>query len=167
MLDFAITGIGRCRTAWMAAFLTDGDVHCLHEFAWRCRKPEDFVAARVPGKITGVADTLIWLADSIPARRTLVIHRDPSFAETFSERVFGVKQDFRPMAERLRRVTGIHVEFDELDDRMEEIVWLLTGKDIDETRFDLFRRMKIEVVNPVAEASRPMPEYWRTRLCLQ
>lgn len=165
MLDFAITGIGRCRTAWMAAFLTDGDVHCHHEFAWRCDSPADFVKARVPGRITGVADTLIWLAEEIPARRTLVIHRDPSFAEQFSEKVFRVRQDFRPLAERLRRITGIHVEFDELDERMEEIVWLLTGKDIDADRFDLFRRMRIEVVDPVAEAHRQVPEYWRTQLC--
>jgi len=166
MLDFAITGLGRCRTAWFAAFLSDGDVHCRHEFAHQCHSPADFALARVPGKISGVADTLFWLCDPMPAKRVLVVHRDPSAAAAFAEREFGVKPDLRPMADRLRRVQGIHVEFEELNERMGEIVWLLTDKDMDADRFDLFRDMKIEVIDPVAVANRAVPDYWRTQLCL-
>lgn len=167
MLDFAITGLGRCRTAWFAAFLSDGDVHCHHEFAHNCESLADFDKARVQGKVSGVADTLIWLAGNVPAKRTLVVHRDPAAAERFSFETFGVRQDLAPLDERLWQVPGTHVFFDELNERMAEIVWLLTGKDMSQERFDLFRDLKIEVIDPVAVATRAVPEYWRKQLCLR
>lgn len=166
-LDFAITGLGRCRTAWFAAFLSDGHTACAHEFAPHCETPADFARAIVPGKVSGVADTMIWLCDPIPAKRVLVIHRDHRAAEAFQQRVFGVKQDLSGMAERLRAVPGLHVEFDEIDLRIREIVHFLTGREMDEDRFNLFAPLKIEVLNPMTFVGVDLSEYWRDRSCLQ
>jgi len=164
MLDFAVTGLGRCRTAWFAAFLSDGNVHCHHEFAKRCRTPADLSSARVAGRVTGIADTLVWLADEIPAKRVVVIHRDPAFAERFVERTTGAKVDLSVADEALWKVKGLHVFFDELDERMGELVWILTGYDMRPERFELFKAMKIELLDPMAEQV-PLSSYWEERLC--
>lgn len=165
MLDFAVTGLGRCRTAWFAAFLSDGKVSCPHEFGAHCDGPDGYADAVVPGKVSGVADTLIWLCDPIPARRVLVIHRDCREAEAFQRQMFGVNQDLSGLAARLRDVDGLHVEFDEIDDRMPEIVRYLTGFEIDEARYQLFAPLKIEVGDPLA--CMPTADYWRDALCRQ
>lgn len=165
MLDFAVTGLGRCRTAWFAAFLSDGQVSCLHEFGAQCDGPDGYAKAVVTGKVSGVADTLIWLCDPVPADRVLVIHRDHRRAEAFQRRLFGVNQDLRGYAERLRRIGGLHVEFDDLDGRMPEIVRYLTGRDIDGARYRLFAPLRIEVADPTACSV--APDYWRDALCRQ
>src|SRR5580700_9385789 len=43
-LPFIIMGLPRSRTAWLAAFLTDGDVHCHHELMRMCQTPSEYPA---------------------------------------------------------------------------------------------------------------------------
>jgi hypothetical protein len=116
----------------------------------------------VPGKISGVADTMIWTCDPIPARRVLVVHRDLEAIGRFQERVMGVRIDWRPHEERLSQVHGWHVAFDDLDQKMPEVVRYLTGFEMDYGRYALFRELKIEVTDPCAYQ---VPDYWRDALC--
>src|SRR5581483_3193569 len=55
---FLIVGLPRSRTAWLAAFLTGGEVHCHHELLRQCKQwidyPQKLLAT--PAPIVGDAD---------------------------------------------------------------------------------------------------------------
>jgi hypothetical protein len=85
---FFIVGLPRSRTAWLAAFLTDGDVTCHHELCRWCDKPQDYLnalsASRTP--VVGDSSPLMALtyaglrADLPKGHKVIFILRDPKDA---------------------------------------------------------------------------------------
>jgi hypothetical protein len=165
MLDFVITGLGRCRTAWFAALLSDDFTSCRHEFSAECESIDDYAKAARPGKVSGIADTAIWLlGDEMAkvARRVVVIHRDPYHVEQFAAKVWGAEISMEPYADRLLGLHALHVFFDDLVDydSVNEVVKYCTGRDLDRGRYDLFQGLNIQVHDP-QRFLRPLPEFLR------
>lgn len=149
MLDFAILGLPRSRTAWLAAFLTTDSSHCWHEYSANVDKPSDFLNAMVPGKISGIADTgAALLGDDINnlVRRVVVIHRDVRESEASLARAFGVAVDMGWIPQRLLAIDGLHIAYNDLDN-LESIASLweyCLQSPFQRERFELFRGLNIQ-----------------------
>ena len=149
MLDFAVTGLARSRTAWFAAFLTDGVSHCWHDWSVNVIEPSDYLKARVDGKQSGISDTGFWLlGQKAPeyAARILVVHRDPWSVRKSVRRAFNVNADMTQAAKRLHDVPGKHVDFAALTshDVLSECFEYLTGRPADMNRIRLFADLNIQ-----------------------
>lgn len=148
MLDFAVTGLPRSRTAWWAAFLSDSVSVCRHDWSANVFQPADYLKAAVPGKQSGISDTGFFLLGehcSQYARRILVIHRDKDECRDSTLKAFGIDADYSAMASRLNDVVGLHVDFHDMDKAVvSECFEYLTGRKPDATRLDLYCDMNIQ-----------------------
>ena len=76
---FVIMGLPRCRTAWLARFLSYGGYYCSHEEVRHMRSPDD-VRAWLSQPMTGTSETLAapyWrlLTKIAPAARVVIVRR--------------------------------------------------------------------------------------------
>jgi len=79
---FLIVGLPRSRTAWLAAFLTDGDVFCHHELLRSCDNPDQFVGRLLatPANVIGDSDPSIpiyysQMKGQLPPHKVVFINR--------------------------------------------------------------------------------------------
>lgn len=149
---FFITGLPRSRTAWMAAFLTDGDVFCHHEFLNRCLTREAFYSGmRRNGCRIGNSDPGLVITDfqsRFPAAKTLIIRRprDEAFAalaEMFPPDIPVSRAAFESMADNIDRLKGMQVGFSDLDSAMPDICAYL-DLPYNLERHELFCRLNIQ-----------------------
>mgnify|MGYP003658643839 CR=1 FL=1 len=154
MTPFWITGLPRSRTAWMSAFLTNGDVFCHHEFLKDCTSREMFYEAMsVQDKRIGNSDTGLVVTDfqtRFPDSKTVIIDRDPvDVYVSLSEIYEGINLDnFWSMVQDISELKGMRVPFDRLDDEMPNICEYL---DIpyDKARHELFKILNIQTTDLV------------------
>lgn len=162
-IPFIIMGLPRSRTAWLAAFLTDGDVHCHHELMRMCKNPheypEKFLATTAP--IIGDADPTMLLfyeslRERLPKHKVVLIKRPEEEAETACRRMheeIGRQQSMEawPKAtaafERVQQICREFPSYDfaRLDDRetVKELAEYCTGLPFNEARWNLFDELKI------------------------
>lgn len=123
---FFITGLPRSRTAWFSAFMTASGYPCLHEGINGCKSIKEY-----KDKIKDISDsnTAFGFVD-IPfsGRPILVIHRG------------------KETSNRLDEIKGLHVDFDDINERISEIFTYLTGNDIDMKLFNLFKDLNIQTM---------------------
>ena len=150
--NFFIAALPRSRTAWLANLFCNQDSFCYHESMSRFSAlPE------LDNKFVGSAETDI---DLIPeGYRTLIVHRDVdecfdslirSFEppkevdfEEYTKRLYSMLLD---NAEKLTYMKGLHVAFNDIDTRLEEIwSYLLPDTYIDMNRIDEMTRVNIQV----------------------
>jgi hypothetical protein len=124
---FFITGLPRSRTAWFSAFMTASGFPCLHEGINNCRTLEEYKY-----KVSEISDsnTGLCFLNHIDDRPLLVIHRKDYHDGAF-ENV------------SLHQLNGLHVNFNEIDDRISEIFTYLTGDHINKNIYDLFKGLNI------------------------
>ena len=162
-LDFAITGLPRSRTAWCAALFCTESVHCEHEWSAKCDKPEDFLKAIAPGKVSGVADTGVWMLGAmlpVLVKRTVVIHRDRTVCEQSLRARFGVDVDLGWIARSLTAVDGLHIAYDDLD-KLETIrlLWeYCTQSPFQHERYAVLKDLRIDSM--VDWFGKPLPGRW-------
>ena len=152
--NFFIAALPRSRTAWLANLFCNQDSFCYHESLFR------FGFGTLPDldtKFVGSAETNI---DLIPeGYRTLIVHRDhdecydsllSSFEppenvnfEEYKQALYGMLLD---NSETLDSMEGLHVDFNDIDDKIEEIwSYLLPDTYIDTNRIDEMTRVNIQV----------------------
>lgn len=151
MLDFAITGLPRSRTAWLSAFLTTDSAHCWHEWSAKVNGPADFLDAIVPGKVSGVSDTGIWLlGDNLKhiARSVVIVHRPTADCEASLKARFGVDFDLGLMADELAKIDGLHVSFDDLNslECVAQIWEYCTKSPLQRERYSVFKDIRIDTM---------------------
>lgn len=126
-LMFFITGLPRSRTAWFSAFMTASGHPCLHEGMNNCTSLSEYKK-----KIRNTSDSntgLVFIG--IPEQRpTLVIHRPERHEGTYDN-------------VDLNDIKGLHVMFDEIDSRIDEIFNYLTGEKIDWNIYNAFKDLNI------------------------
>lgn len=93
-------------------------------------------------------------AKRFPGARTVIIHRD--IDEVIESLIDGEIIDAGKRAEantflyemtlRLEDTEGLHVDFEEIDNRIEEIYRFCTGREPDPNRIRLFHNLKVEPV---------------------
>jgi len=137
---FVITGLPRSRTAWFAAYLTQGDVLCYHEAFYNNLPLEG-------APYVGTADCGYALKDwGIGEHKLVVIHREPESVAS-SMRAIGLEDRFGylpVLAEKLYKLDGLHVDFNEINERLEEIHDYLGLPGYDKKRAELFSTMNIQ-----------------------
>lgn len=165
---FIIMSLPRSRTAWLAAFLTDGDVTCHHELLRVCESPEEypdkFLQTKTP--IIGDADPSMvlfyeGLRDKLPPHKVVFINRDPVAAE----------QSHRAMLEKTghKEAQGIDAwlkveiafnavkrlvpdamtfQFEDLDDekKVQQLAEYCTGLPFNRERYRQFNELNIECI---------------------
>lgn len=129
---FFITGLPRSRTAWFAAFMSASGYPCYHEAINGCKSIQEY-----KDKIKNKSDstTAFGLMDIPLNRPVLIIHRKEKHPDEFDS-----------FYEKLKDIKGLHVDFDDINDKMPDIFKFLTGSNIDSELFDLFKSIKIETM---------------------
>jgi len=107
---FFIIGPARCRTAWLAAFLSHGTTHCFHELSRLASSLEDFHAKlnASPHTVVGDSDSGLCLnikpiLDAYPDARYLLIDRPFSHVVKSFEAYFNTRLP-REAWEKLLRI---------------------------------------------------------------
>lgn len=166
-MNFFITGLPRSRTSWFASFMSSGDIFCHHEAMNRCKSTEEFYEKlKLPYRLVGDADCGLAYSDFQKLNSpTLIIHRDKhevlesliSSGITNDRSVINILTD---LESRLLDLKGLHVRFEEIDSRLYEIYYHLTGDQVDENRVKLFTNMNIQPIDTSGD-----PESLRIWLC--
>lgn len=170
---FLIVGLPRSRTAWLAAFLTDGPVFCHHELIARCAGWDGYPDAlmNTPAEIVGDSSSAIpayydKCAFLLPPHNVIFIDRDRDDATASAQRFVRKEcgQLFDPIrhqkvladydAMRCRFPNSLTVPYQNLDDAgaVGELVQETTGQDLNIERFNLFTKLRITVIPQKAYA---------------
>jgi hypothetical protein len=158
MRPFFITGLPRCRTAWLANYLSYGDTICLHDMAHHLTFAEIEDIQRKSGcSNVGYADPALllrWrtLIDDVPKARWLVVERDPEDVARTWDDVLGQDSRMELLAyqnelEGLKRTAGgvLTVAFDDINTRLGEIErHLAPGFQCPQWRRDMLTRLNVQ-----------------------
>jgi len=136
----------------MAAYLTGGDILCHHELMKFCKTKREFYSRlRDPIRRIGNSDSGLPLTEFqtvYPNSRTLIIERDPvEVMQSLRDIEIPVQQAFMDdMLNRISRLKGMRVEFENLDRQMANICDYLEVP-YDREKHDLFRDLVVVTVN--------------------
>lgn len=133
-----IIGLPRSRTTWLANLFTTGNSICLHDPLLNHSFHE--LDTLYPGKYVGISDTSLCLAgyralNEMPYRK-VIIHRELS----------DVRRSLGLPAESisLYGVYGLHVKFNEIDERIREIWEYCLDIPFDQDRYDLLKDFNVQ-----------------------
>jgi hypothetical protein len=159
---FFIVGPARCRTAWLAAFLSYAGVHCHHEAVRLCEDGEGFKLLMEGAGVVGDSDSGVclnvdWFLREYPDARYLIVDRPFSHVVESVEKHFHVKIPasswekvftiYSEAREKLR-ANARYVLFDDLHERhVVKGIWDYCTFDApwDEAHYDLFKDLVIQV----------------------
>ena len=138
MLRYMIIGMPRSRTTWLANLFTTGDCICIHDPLDRYGLAE--LDSIMPGRYVGISDTSLYLAgpkllNSYPCRK-VIIHRDKSDIEK------SLGMDV--LENGICNIEGLHVDFNDIDSRIEEIWNYCLDIPFDKERVDLLREFNVQ-----------------------
>ncbi len=164
MSNFFIAGLPRSRTAWFAAYFSaHPDVWCWHEGLKGCADPAEFNhKMHQPGHtIVGNSDSGLPLCNihlMFPDAPVVIIHRDYKDVMQSLGLEIGAHRH-QPMVDLLNnlydcimRMRGLHVMFDDIDERMMEISqWL--GIPYREDIHDLYQPLNIQTTDLEPDAT--------------
>ncbi len=144
---FVITGLPRTRGAWFAAYFTQGKTLCYHEATLNNSDMDVEGYDHVGNADSGYIICPEW-QDALGDHKVVVIHRNAgSVAEAldalpyeFGEQEWALKM----AARRLRAIEGLHIEFGEINPRLEEIHEYLGIPGYDAERAHLFFNLNIQ-----------------------
>lgn len=124
-MPFVILAMPRSRTAWLAAFLTHGNIRCTHELLSQCDTTDEFWQRLGPHD--GASETLgcaAWRKLIDRPCKTVIIRRSPAAVRVSLARV-GYRPDVDAMARTLdeacSELDALVVDFNDIDDRLREI----------------------------------------------
>lgn len=119
-MSFIVTGLPRSRTAWFAALFTALGKPCSHELTKDCNSLSDFKSRL---KLAGTADSGVVLIKRTVNVPTVVIHRPvkhvvESLGVTDKKQI----QFFEDMETNSLSISGLHVTYCDIDERIHEII---------------------------------------------
>lgn len=137
-MDYMIISYPRSRSTWLANFLTYQDSICLHDPLAQMNFKE--LEERFTGKRFGIADTSLLYLDAAYLNRIdckrLIIHRNLRDVR----KSLGIDIQYVD----LNDVDGLHVDFEDINNRIEEIWEYCLGYTFDAERFKLLKDMNIQ-----------------------
>lgn len=164
-LPFLIVGLPRSRTAWLAAFLTEGDVHCHHELVRQCRQPADYarrlLATKAP--IVGDADPALPMyyprvRAAVGPHRVVFVTREPAAAAAAHKKMLAeAGPDFEPLHDQWPQVEAafeqmraacpdtLTFRFEDLDneDSVRQLAEYCTGLPFNRARWRMFDELRV------------------------
>lgn len=144
-----ILGLPRSRTAWLANFMTYGGSFCYHELMTQSKSVREMKnKLDLEYQYTGFADTAAHLVHKEFDCPKVVIHRNVKDSNYSSQKLYDTGFDFTEILKaaeaELYLVDGLHIRFDEINDRLEDIWTYCTDLPFDHKRAELLKDMKIE-----------------------
>jgi hypothetical protein len=150
---FLITGMPRCRAAWLSVLCTTGSSLCYYGPSREFQNVRDVAALYASDfyKNIGIADSdlsfaLPWLLETIKPR-TVLLDRDAAEVEA-DEMIGGSPREAREKIQQFRNhplVMFVPFEALELKRVIQKIFWhLMPGESFDEVRFEQLEKMRID-----------------------
>lgn len=146
-MSFFVVGLPRSMTAWMANFLTYDGNYCFHEGMNGCHSLAEYKRKIMGCGDSGTGIMLIDIEKEFPDAKVLIIERDPRRAEEFAREHFG-EVDLTYIKERLNKMGGMRVKFEEVKQNLESIWGYLIGTPYDSRRGELLCGLNIQVNLP-------------------
>lgn len=136
---FFITGLPRSRTAWFAEFMTYNGVYCHHELLNNIKNKSDFECIMKSGDNVGNSDCGLFITnheDMFPEAKTVIIHRDLNdVRDSLKNKGINFPVNLLRNIEILNSaMNGLHVDFLDINKRLEEIYYYCTAKEVDAKR---------------------------------
>ena len=145
-MKFCITGLPRSRTAWFAAYFTATGNKCAHEPFAKCETEQDI--ENVKRKYVGISDSFMLFVPYSGKR--VVIIRDEKAVKQSLFKGFGMDLDvsdrlISQASDILKYTEGLRVEFDDINDRLQEIHEYCVDTPYDEDIGNMFKNLNIQV----------------------
>lgn len=153
--NFFVLGLPRSRTAWLANCLTFGESFCFHDGLAGCMSVGEYKEKlQKPGySLVGDSDSGLLFLDLnylFPDSPKLIIHRDLGECQASMQKAgFQGAEYFPLMQPLLMKFNGLHIMFEEIDSRIDEIVFYLTGQRLDEDRKQFLLNCHLQIFKPV------------------
>ena len=154
MRNFFVAALPRSRTAWCAAFFSASyGQFCYHEGLRKCKTPRDFLRKMQIGGYDFVGNSdcglaLTYFQDIWPDAPTLKIWRPfKDVNESLNRLGMDVDWDMvLKIDELMNNITGMDVDYSELDARMPQICTYL-GLQYNEQKHELFTQLNIQTTD--------------------
>lgn len=148
MSNFLILGLPRSRTAWLANFMTSQDIFCSHEGLNGCvtlQQYKDKFTLNSGDSNTGLA--LFDFEDQFKDFKKVIIDNTIDASVKFALTHYGVDttETMTVLSERLSSLDGLHVAFNDINDRLEEIWDYITPKQFDNSRAEMLINFDIQI----------------------
>lgn len=143
-------GLPRSRTAWLANFLTQGDHFCFHEGINGCPSIADYKVKLGNQGDSGTGMMLFDMNTLFPDAPMVIIENNPKKAIEFCRRTYSF---YNPsliyrLRDKLDKIEGLRIPFDDIDKRLPEIWSHLIGDGFDKRRADMLVKFRVEVMDP-------------------
>jgi len=151
MSNFFIIGLPRSRTAWLSNFLTFDGEFCYHEGLNGCSSISDYKAKL--GSFRGDSNTGLMLFNfekHFPGAKVVVIDSEIDKASEFSKETYGedITKQLKLMKERLDGIKGLHINVNDINDKLKEIWEYVSDKAFNKERADMLVKLNIQVNDP-------------------
>lgn len=150
-MNFFITGLPRSRTAWLANFMTFDGHFCHHEGLDGCHSVSEYKAKLGDDGDSCTGLVLIDLITEFPDVPVVVIERGYERMIEWTKDVYGKDLDLRAAKatwEALKEIPGLHIKFDEIDDRLEDIWNHCVGGGYNVNRGNMLKGLNIQINDP-------------------
>ena len=151
MGNFFIIGLPRSRTAWLSNFLTYDDMFCYHEGLNGCSSISDYKSKL--GSFRGDSNTGLMLFNfekHFPEAKVVIIDSEIDKASEFSKETYGedITETLKLMKERLDGIKGLHINVNDINDKLKEIWEYVSDKTFNKERTDMLVKLNIQVNDP-------------------
>lgn len=148
MNNFLILGLPRSRTAWLANFLCYDGLTCTHEGLNGCNTIEEYRNKFVDNM--GDANTGLAMFNFqryFSDFKIIVIDRDIDSAVKFSIENFGLDLtlSMKAIQKKLEVIPGLHIPYDEINDKLEGIWDYLSPNQFNEKRAEMLIKLDVQV----------------------
>lgn len=131
---FFVLGLPRSRTFWLSQFLG-----CVHEASYYYPNYPDFLRTKHKGDSTTCYPLI---KDYVKKSHKVIIHRDEGEVQGSLKKLFDKEIDLSPW-DSLYEEEGLHVHFDEINDKLPEIWAYCHAEELPKERLS----MKNKVLN--------------------
>jgi len=144
---FVITGLPRTRTAWFAAYFSQGKTICYHEATAHGNNMKNPNYHHVGTADSGYVLMPEWV-ETLGEHKIVTIHRP---VDDVAESLSDINQDntmwlLNRMVPILETLPGLHVDYNDVNNRLREIHHYLELPDYDPERAKLFQTMNIQSI---------------------
>ena len=149
--NFLILGLPRSRTAWLANFLTYGDVTCTHEGLNGCRTLLEYKRQFKDNSGDSNTGLAIFDFESLFSDfKLIIIDSDIRRSVEFARKIYraDIYGQMVKMKKRLDSLEGLHVALHDIDDRLEEIWDYVSRYQFNEQRAAQLISLDIQVRDP-------------------
>jgi len=149
-VSFFVLGLPRSRTAWLANFLTYGDLFCHHEASNGCKSMAEYKDKIQDDGDSNTAIALFNIEEEFPDAKFIIIDSPPEKAIEYSLKTYGIenKESILEMKAILDNIDGLHIPVNDIDNRLEDIWNYVSSDHFNEKRAKLLSSLNIQILDP-------------------